>query len=343
MNYEKLIQSLSKNRRLQIFLVTSALIAFFVIQSNLKAPTNNSNKLANVDSLTQSIKAPQSNKLDEQITQTKIRASENVEFSQIPNFLDVYYYVNPEFNENDAYKLLDKLKLSNVKTLTNETLGQVLSSKNGNINMTVYIDKKRVDFSDQSSFSKKGMTKEIDFYKNSAEVFMKNSGLKMDGYEFSTYGFFAGNSTELEYTRNKFDAVLVKLIYKHSYDGKSIIPQDDKPYGNYTSIWLTDSGKVVKFTYEYAGAVGEKLGNVKLKSQDQILNDIKLGRVKFVSATFDDQNLVKELIIDKVEISYYAKDNKLQPILFLTGTVKTDKEDASGYLVMDAIETDEKN
>lgn len=332
MNYKDIVNQLSKNRKIMIFLVMIILVAALYIDSiNRK---NNITELAPIG-ISDQIKSNTSNELNKSVTKDKIFASNKLNLSTIPSSVDVFSYVQSDFTENDAYKLMDQLKF----VIQNKDQ-KILKATNKEKILIYRIDQKKLEYSDQSYKLSKNMDKDKSFYQKSLETYIKSIGLKMDGYNFSSMSYLSGSSTELELTDNLGTAVLVELIYRHEKNGNMIIADSTKGYGSYIDAYVDNNGNVIKFTYDLIGTVTDKVGNVDIKPKEKIESEIKKGEVKFLSATFNEQNYVKAVAVENAKIAYYVDNGKLIPIIYMSGTVSTDKYDARGYLVMDAIENE---
>ncbi len=340
MNYEKYIQEIISNKKSLLVVIAIIGVLLILIEAALR-PKQNIIPLASVDSITKQVDMSKTNPLIDQVKSSKILAKDSINLSKIPNTVDSYTYMPPSFSESEAYQYFDRLNLKLYREVEDPLLGKVLYARNGNQKMVAYLGRKKINFNDSTEF-KKGLTRENDYYKKRAEDYLKSIGLNLINYEFVSSSFIGGNATERTIVENKLDAVSVELLYKFAINGIPVAYNDKTISGNFISIWVTDNGQIQKFSYEYGGSVGEKIGQYKLLAKDDILKNINGGNAKLTSGFISDQQSIQSVEVKDVKVAYYAKDDKLLPIFYMTGLIKTDKKDTLGYLVMDAIENEQK-
>lgn len=169
--------------------------------------------------------------------------------------------------------------------------------------------------------------------KNAAEDFLKETGLWIDSYKFSEYNFYEGeHGAEGQALKTFGNPNTIEIVYEGKIDVYDLTSQQSYINADELRVQVSaDNFEIVSVNMNLTGTVGNKISDVKIKSQDELTKMIDNGEMKLIYSASPSNTTFDKIVVSSAELIYYTVDNKAVPAFRVNGV--GENSEGQSYIV----------
>ncbi|OGH23856.1 MAG: hypothetical protein A2698_02005 [Candidatus Levybacteria bacterium RIFCSPHIGHO2_01_FULL_42_15] len=264
-------------------------------------------------------------------------------FSSIPKEAPIYNYEKSNFtsreNELNIIKILG-FQETQYEPLSDPVLGRFVSVSNKLGSLSIYEDQGMMAYSRniETELSYFPQIVDTNAYIEKSKSYLSTIGIDLSAFTFSKIKYYSVTGPEAEETYSPTRAKIIEVLYLAKVLGFPILDNSTDQNGNLVRVWLDVNQNIIRVDYQNTGKIGEKTSTFKLKTTEQVINDVNQGKLKIIKTETPFGQKITATSIQSLKLAYYAIDGFLVPVYILQAQSKTETGTIGPtYLIMEAV------
>lgn len=265
-------------------------------------------------------------------------------FSSIPKEAPIYTYEKSNFtsreNEANIIKTLGFQEMQ-YEPLSDQILGRSVSVSNKLGSLSIYEDQGMMSYSKniETELSYFPQIVDTNLYIEKSTNYLSSINIDLSAFIFSRVKYYSVIGPEVEEVYSSGRAKIIEVLYLARVSEIPILDNSTEQNGNMVRVWLDVNQNIIRVDYQNTGKIGEKTSTFRLKSTEQVINDVNQGKLKIIKTETPFGQKIKSTTIQSLKLAYYAIDGLLVPVYILQAQSVTESGTTGPtYLIMEAVE-----
>lgn len=256
-----------------------------------------------------------------------------------------YFEYNREdiLTEDKVQSLAELVGLtnSNLEIIQSEGSGKLIKMSNEEQSINAYVDLNFLQYSNTSIINEEKLPSDFtsDKFFNIAQNVVNIMSTNNQNFIYTNYAYFVANPNEVALVNKPTEANYIEYIFKSSVNELPIIDRPDFLSANEIKVLIDSKENIIRVIYQPIGEVGNQVGTLPIKAQEQIEQEIKEQKPIIVNTEILMGVDLLKTTIREASLGYYAVNDKLIPVYIMKGITSSDEGDTGeSLLILEAVD-----